>query len=225
MKFLRLLLSLPKTIYFNLKVFPIKKAVRLPVLVSYNVRLGKLYKDSILLPESISMFMIKFNWDRGSEGVAAQTYSTGYLYISSSGSIEFKGRASFAIGMSIRIDDGNLVIGNQFFSNKNCSISCSKRIVIGDNALLGWNVTIRDSDGHAIYHLSEQSSPINPPKPVIIENKVWIGSNVTLLKGVTIMKGSVIGYNSCVTKSVLVPNAIIAGYPAIIVRESIEWNY
>ena len=54
--------------------------------------------------------------------------------------------------------------------------------------------------------------------PVIIENKVWIGFNAAILKGVTIGEGSVIGAMSIVTKNIP-PYSIVAGNPARILRD------
>ena len=54
-------------------------------------------------------------------------------------------------------------------------------------------------------------------KPVVIEDDVWIGSRVTILPGVTIGKGSVIGASAVVTKSVP-PYSVVAGNPAIVVK-------
>lgn len=54
-------------------------------------------------------------------------------------------------------------------------------------------------------------------KPVVIEDDVWIGLRVTILPGVTIGKGSVIGASAVVTKSVP-PYSVVAGNPAKIVK-------
>jgi acetyltransferase-like isoleucine patch superfamily enzyme len=54
--------------------------------------------------------------------------------------------------------------------------------------------------------------------PTIIEDVVWIGSNVLILKGVIVGEGAVVAKNSVVTKSVP-PYTIVAGNPARIVKE------
>jgi acetyltransferase-like isoleucine patch superfamily enzyme len=79
------------------------------------------------------------------------------------------------------------------------------------------------SDYHNIYSASTGKS-INPPKPVIIEGRVWIGKDVTILKGAYIGSGSVVGINSVVTKEFRSKGVIIAGNPAKIVKEDITWG-
>lgn len=58
------------------------------------------------------------------------------------------------------------------------------------------------------------------PKPVVIEDDVWIGARAILLPGVTIGEGTIVGAGSVVTKSVL-PYSIVAGNPARIVRSRV----
>lgn len=223
-KGIKLLISLPKIIYINFKVFPIKQAIRLPILCSYNLKIGKLSKNSIKIPNQISPFMIKMNWETGSEGINIGAGSKGYLHIAEGSSIIFRGKATMAAGVSIRIDSGELIIGSNFFCNKHCNISCMTSVMIGDNSLFGWNVVIRDSDGHSITDMNNSGGAINPPGGVFIGEHVWIASHVTILKGSSIATNSVVGYNSCVTRQFIQENCIIAGYPAKIIKENINWK-
>jgi acetyltransferase-like isoleucine patch superfamily enzyme len=58
---------------------------------------------------------------------------------------------------------------------------------------------------------------------VVIEDNVWIGAGVTILKGVTIGKNAVIAAGSVVTKNVA-PNTIVAGVPAVFKKEILYSN-
>ena len=80
--------------------------------------------------------------------------------------------------------------------------------------LLG--VTIIDDDGHGFGE---------PPysAPIVIEDDVWIGCNVTILKGVTIGKGSVVAVGAVVNKS-CPSHSLLAGIPSRVVRESVYWT-
>ena len=62
----------------------------------------------------------------------------------------------------------------------------------------------------------EEKLPEND-QPVTIEDGVWVGANVTVLKGVTIGRGSVVAAGAVVTKS-FPPYSIIGGVPAKLIR-------
>lgn len=90
------------------------------------------------------------------------------------------------------------------------SIVSNNSVIIGNNVLIGANSTIGDRDGHADRYASS-------PKPIIIKDNVWLGMNVTVLKGVTIGEHSIIGANSLVTKDIPA-NCIAAGVPCKVIR-------
>jgi len=92
-------------------------------------------------------------------------------------------------------------------------IGAFKSIYIGNNVRCGANTLITDSD----WHLNDNR--INPkPLPIIIEDNVWLGINVVVMKGVTIGENSIIGANSLVTKNIP-PNVIAAGNPCRIIKK------
>lgn len=100
------------------------------------------------------------------------------------------------------------------------SICAAIRIVIGCECLIGANVTIADTDFHAIASLGRFYNE-NPQdiaaSPVVIEDNVFIGAGSIILKGVRIGENSVIGAGSVVTRSIP-KNAIAAGNPARVLR-------
>ncbi len=94
-------------------------------------------------------------------------------------------------------------------------------IQIGNECLFSDNIEIWASDTHQIYNSSHEI--INKEKQIIIEDKVWIGSGVTILKGVQIKSGSVVGIASVVTKDIE-PNTINVGNPSRKVKDNISWK-
>ena len=94
---------------------------------------------------------------------------------------------------------------------------------MGNNILIGWNVNIRDSDGHNILNINNNEI-LNPNKSIEIGNHVWIGSYVDILKGASINDNSIIGFKSLVTKKYTEKNVIIAGSPAKIIKTNINWE-
>lgn len=222
MKLIIFLLSMPKTIYFNLKVFPLRIALKLPVLVAYNVKITNIHKNCIQINSDITSFMIRINFGKGSEGVNTTYKQNGYFDVREKGKLIFNGKASFSTGISIRVDKGILSVGNNFSCNKNCFLACSEGITIGDDVLLGWSVNIRDSDGHSIINLDNRITE-DEENIVVIKDHVWIAANVDILKGVRIPTNCVVGYNSCITNKFFEENCIIAGYPAKVVKTNINW--
>jgi len=92
-----------------------------------------------------------------------------------------------------------------------CSIVCNNSVIIGNNVLFGANCQIGDRDGHQDRYASK-------PAPIIIEDSVWLGMNVTVLKGVTIGKNTIIGANSLVTKDIPA-NCIAVGSPCKVIKQ------
>lgn len=102
-----------------------------------------------------------------------------------------------------------IMIGNHV-EMSGTSIVSNHSVNIGNHVLIGANCQIGDRDGHSNRYKSS-------PKPIIIENDVWLGMNVTVLKGVTIGEHSIIGANSVVTKDIPA-NSIAAGNPCSVIR-------
>ena len=120
----------------------------------------------------------------------------------------------------LELNEG-VYIGHGSYINTRCSLS------VGKNTLIGHNVTIMDYDGHPIYYKQEEKKVDEPyggrAKKIVIGEKIWIGFGSTILKGVNIGDGAVIGANSCVTKDIPA-YSIVAGNPAKIIEENIKWE-
>jgi len=211
------LFALPKTIYFNFKVFPVKIAIKLPIAISNNVQIKKIYKNSINIEsDKIKFFMIKIGF--GGSNAIREKKGIIYLNKKKGGKLIFKGSAKFSTGITLYNNTGITSFGNNFSANKNLFISCDNKITFGENCLLGWDVTIRDSDGHTI--LPEKESF----KEILIGNHVWICAKVDILKGNVIGDNCIIAYNSCLTGFKCENNNLIGGYPAKLLKNNINWK-
>ena len=103
----------------------------------------------------------------------------------------------------------NIKVGENVFINACCRFQDQGGIEIGDNSLIGHNVTIATLN-HDFNPTKRQNLT---PSPVKLGKNVWIGSDCTILPGVTIGDGAIIGAGSVVTKSIPA-NAISVGNPA-----------
>ena len=107
----------------------------------------------------------------------------------------------------------NITVGKNVFINACCHFQEQGGFTLGDNCLVGHNVVFATLN-HGFAPEERQSML---PAPIVVGRNVWIGSNSTILQGVTIGDNSIIAAGSVVTKDVLA-NAIVAGVPARFIR-------
>ena len=126
------------------------------------------------------------------------------------------------ISIEIIGDGCSVEIGNDCMVGDGCYLAVKEgsTLVLGDDCGLSRNVKIMTSDGHPIF---KDGKRVNEAKDVLLESHIWIADNVTILKGVTIASGAVVGINSTVTKDVPA-NVVAVGNPARVVQEGIEWR-
>ena len=131
-----------------------------------------------------------------------------------------KTKSTFFIEPPFRCDYGyNIEIGENFYSNYNLIILDCAKIIIGDNVLIGPNVSIYTA-GHPL-HYEKRNQEYEYAFPISIGNNVWIGGNVVINPGIIIGDNSVIGSGSVITKDI--PSDVIAmGNPCKVLREISE---
>jgi acetyltransferase-like isoleucine patch superfamily enzyme len=123
---------------------------------------------------------------------------------------------------------GTVAIGDRSYIGAS-HIVCHSAVTIGADVIISWGVTIVDHDSHSIYWNLRKSDVEQwrhgtkswehvPVRPVVIRDKVWIGFGASILKGVTVGEGAVIGACAVVTRDVP-PYAVVAGNPARVVRQ------
>lgn len=209
-------ISFFKSLIVNLKLFGLR-GIKLPILVSRKCRID-LHGKVQMAAYSTGQVTIGFG---GSKGVVENAYS--YFGVAAGATVVFAGKAGISAGSSVRVDKGTLRVGKNFSTNKNCFIACSKGVTIGNDVTLGWNVNIRDNDGHNI--IDVKTSSVSESKPVTIGNHVWLCSYVDVLKGAYIADDNVVAYRSLVTKSFEEKSTLIGGAPAKIIKTGVRWEY
>ena len=130
-----------------------------------------------------------------------------------------KGHTFFKYDSDVQIFKGAQMLIGSCATNIGLKIVCSDKIVIGDDVHIGRDVWIRDNNGghHVIIKGYKDKAP------VIIGDHVWICSNVSITKGVTIGDGAIISANSVVTTNIPA-HCIASGNPARVVAENIIWR-
>lgn len=110
-----------------------------------------------------------------------------------------------------------ILIGQFCSIGDNTQIHSGSRVSIGNRVLISWDVDIIGTD----YHAPGGGAP--QPEDIVIEDNVWIGCKVIILKGVTVGQGSIIAAGSIVTKDVP-PRTLVAGNPAREIKTVESWN-
>jgi maltose O-acetyltransferase len=131
-----------------------------------------------------------------------------------------KTKNNFYVEPPFRCDYGyNIQIGEKFYANYNLIILDCAKVIIGDNVLIGPNVSIFAA-GHPLHH-ERRNQEYEYAFPINIGHNVWIGGNVVINPGITIGDNSVIGSGSIITKDI--PGNVIAkGNPCKVLREITE---
>lgn len=126
----------------------------------------------------------------------------------------------FGYGSDIEIFPNAVLISKGGPStNMNTTIICQSKIVIGQEVAIGRNVTIRDNNGGHKISINGYIDKL----PVIIGEHVWLCEGCTIMSGVKIGDGSIVGAKTLLNKS-LPPHVVVYGNPARITQENISWK-
>lgn len=178
------------------------------------------HRGSKLKKHKQSTFFIKDFLEIGAH-VTKLSDSIAKVYIRKEAKLHINGRVKLGKGVYLIVNNNATVeIGDNTYIAGDSKIFANEKISIGNNCALAWNLTIIDTDFHEIH--ASNSNKHQMTAPICIGNDVWIGCNVTILKGVTIGNGAIIAAGSVVTKNVL-PNTVVAGNPAVVIKEGISW--
>ena len=107
----------------------------------------------------------------------------------------------------------NITVGRDVFINACCHFQDHGGMTIGDGCQIGHNVVFATLN----HGLSPEDRQNTYPAPIVLGRNVWVGSNATILQGVTIGDNAVIAAGAVVTKDVE-PATVVGGVPAKVIR-------
>ena len=243
--FFNILRSIPKTLRFNLHYFPLKTALKLPVVVSHRTYLREL-RGKVELPEKVETAMIKIGF--GDVGHYDRKRSRSIWQVS--GTVSFGGKASIGHGSKLSVR-GHLSLGADFNMTAESTIVCAKEIRFGDDCLLSWDILVMDTDEHPIYNRlrdcgttrlqdigltrsPEVPSPvsgkrdnerINPDKAIIVGNHVWVGCKCVLLKGAEVPDNTVVAAGTMLKSNFSGEYQVIGGNPPAALKSDVHWEH
>lgn len=215
---LSVILSIPKTLLFNIRHLPFKQAVKLPIWVHYRTQIK--VRGKILLPSDVSPFMIRIGFHTCEE---CNYNDETRLSIATGGVLRFEGTAHIGRGSKIVVErNGDMVLGDNFAISASSTIVTYRKVVFGKNIQFSWDCLVMDSDTHIIYDINGEVS--NLPKDIIFGDRVWICNGCMILKGTEIPSNCVIGAHSVVSGNKFESNSIIVGSPAKTVKSINRWE-
>ncbi|MEO9892794.1 acyltransferase [Aurantibacter sp.] len=150
------------------------------------------------------------------------------IFISgNSNRIDIEKLVSFNKGGSLWVEDEHckITIGMEStFENAHIAATESNsKITIGSDCMFAYDIDVRTGDSHAILDNSTKKR-INAAQNVNIEDHVWIGAHVSILKGAYIASNSIVATRSVVTKKFEQRNILLAGIPAVAIKDNIIWT-
>lgn len=120
-------------------------------------------------------------------------------------------------GQHIKIGSETTVEQAELLSDEAASID------IGRDCMLSRDIVIRTGDKHSILD-AESGQRLNPARDIRLEDRVWIGRAVQILKGSHLSADTVVAACSVVTREFTQTNVVVAGIPAKVVKTGIRWN-
>lgn len=221
-----------------------KKVIK--VLVNFFNHLLLLHKYGVSLPNS-SLFFFRIGIERANKVLLkdASVVKTNIFIKGKNNSIEAESAVIESCivtiqgsNNSLKLDKGtklrkaNIIIrginnhikigqGTSFGTVRIINVGKDNDIEIGNDCLFSDYIEIWASDTHSIY--DQDGKFINPEKPISIGNNVWVGSHVTILKGVDIGDGAIIGMNSMVTKNIE-DCTVNVGNPLRVIKRDVTWS-
>jgi acetyltransferase-like isoleucine patch superfamily enzyme len=134
-------------------------------------------------------------------------------------------RMAFVVGPQGRISVGSYTVLNGTY------LICNERITIGSHCLLAWGSVLTDSwIGTGVPPAARRAvlraaaadpvrrlPPVSTPRPILVEDNVWVGFDAVILPGVTLGRGCIVGCK-CVIAENIAPYTVVVGEPPRVVR-------
>lgn len=207
-------ISIPHYIYYNYFCKNVERKGSGKI-VPYKNAVIQLHPTSKLVLYGDTDFEIGINKLRKSK---AETY----VRLERDSLCELRHGGALFFGTMLDLKENSHFSSGYFTANTGTTIVVELSMFFGEDVMIGRNVIVYDSDFHQI--VDDDHKQINPPKPVTIEDHVWLTSNIAVLKGVTIGTGSIATAFSQISTD-MPSDSIIAGTArAKCVAENSGWS-
>ena len=209
-----------KTIVFCFRMFPLRQAIHLPVLLFGDVDISRCkggrceFINDIPSNELFAQVLIG-NVFCELHGHNVHPF---HSYLGIQGVLRLGRRVFISGGVCIRIkDNATLTIGDWAYFGPNVKIACYDSITIDHHVRTSWESQIYDTNFH--YVISSSGITHRTSKPIYIQHNVWIGNRTTIMAGAQMGAYSIVASNSLLNKDFsTIERGLFAGTPAKLVK-------
>lgn len=205
-------MNLIKTLYFNFRMLPFNKAIKIPIVLYGKIVFHNLSGRLTILNDVIpGMIRIGYRW--------IDLWPSSFLptQIQIIGNLKFCGKAIISGGANINVQhrDAILIIGSCVVVGGGSVIKCLDKIEIGEQTRITGNCTIMDCNMHFVKNINT-GIVTNYKAPIIIGKNCWINSGTIVSKGSIVPDYSISSRNAYISKdfSSLGTNLFLVGAPA-----------
>ena len=138
------------------------------------------------------------------------------------GCLRVNGDAGLGRGCLVEINQGATVeLGHGSFINSRSQLVIHHGLRIGSGCAISWECQFLDEDFHTLIYEGQRKPDRND---IVVGDRVWIGSRVSVYKGTVIPSGCIVASNSVVKGVFTEENALLAGNPARVVKRNVVWK-
>ena len=212
-------ISILKTIRMNYRYFGVMGVLHTYILCSKHVLIKDLHGTVNLARRERGIVRIGFGEVEVIDGKCNRAIW------SNKGSIYFKGDAHFCQGAKIIVkENASIIFGDHFILNGDTQLVARKSISFGNDCLLSWGGLIMDTDFHSVFTADDiAEKTTNEDREVRIGDHCWLGCNVTVMKGVSLMENTIVSAGSVVRTPHATSNCVLVGDQEV--KANINWHY
>lgn len=213
-----------KTIWFNLKMLPLRDAYKLPFIFYGRTKFRSL-KGHIELMVPAKMRLVQIGTP---SSYVANAVPMNIIHID--GTLKIFSHVSMGMGAYLEVDSNGVLtfgrsVNNRLWFGSNARVWCTNTITI-EGARFAWDCQVIDTNFHEMELIQgHKSVPLS--NPIKIGNHVWVGNRTTIYKNTVLPDETIVASNSIVNKdfSNLAPYCLLAGTPAVLKQEGIKRSY
>lgn len=203
----------PKPVYQFFRYNSLSEILKGNVLIPTPYCCIQIAKDAKIIKKGVSIL--------GDKKLFPKSKLETRLFVGKQATLELGPDTSIGYGSDVEVfANAHLTFKGHGGSNIGLTCICGHRIEFGDGVMIGRHVTVRDNNGS---HYINRHGYKNVA-PVIIGDKVWLCESCTVMNGVKIGDGAIVGAKSFVITNIP-KNAMVSGHPAKVVDEDVLWKY